>query len=606
MTTTGYILQVISLLGGLALFLFGMDVMGKALERQAGGRLQTILAKMSSTPVRGFLLGLAVTAVIQSSSATTVMVVGFVNSGIIVLRQAIGIIMGANVGTTVTAWILSLSSLQGDSLLVQIFKPSTLAPLLGVIGIILYMASRSEGKKGIGMILLGFMVLMTGMELMSGSMQFLEDEEWFRNLFVSLQNPVLGVLAGAVLTGIIQSSSASVGILQGLSTTGAVTFGAAIPIIMGQNIGTCVTALLASVGTTKNARRAAIVHLYFNIIGVVLFLTVFYLINLFHPWPFLNDSTNAAGIAVVHTTFNVCTTAVLLPLNRVLEKLALRTIPDSPEPERTALLDQRLLATPAVAVQRAHEITCRMARDAIQAFQTAVGLTHTYDQKKMDQLGELEAETDHYEDALGTYLVKLSGESLAVDDNRRLNTLLFTISDFERIADHAVAIGKAAKEIKEKPVLFSKQAKGELATLERAVGDILNQTVDAFAQRDLKSAAEVESQEQVVDWLVHEIKSRHVERLRQGTCTVEYGFVLEDLLTAYERIADHCSSVAVEMLQAASGKMERHEYLGALKAGNLRESAQFQQRYQEFKQRYSFPEDQPGGKGGTAEVREKD
>ena len=591
MTTTGYILQVISLLGGLALFLFGMDVMGKALERQAGGKLQTILARMSDTPIKGFLLGLAVTAVIQSSSATTVMVVGFVNSGIMVLRQAIGIIMGANVGTTVTAWILSLASLEGDSFLVQIFKPTTLAPLLGVIGILLYMAGRKESLKGAGMVLLGFMVLMTGMDLMSGAMGFLEDEAWFRNLFLSLQNPVLGVLAGAVLTGIIQSSSASVGILQGLSVTGAVTFGAAIPIIMGQNIGTCVTALLSSVGTTKNARRAAIVHLYFNIIGVILFLTVFYLINFIHPWPFLHDATNAVGIAVVHTTFNVCTTAVLLPLNRVLEKLAMRTIPASPEPERTTLLDERLLTTPAVAVQRAHEITCRMAQDAIEAFRIAVGLTSNFDEKEMERLRELENETDHYEDALGTYLVKLSGERLAVDDNRRLNTLLFTISDFERIADHAKDIGKAGREIKEKPVHFSEQAKGELATLERAVGDILTQTVDAFARRDLKSAAQVESQEQVVDYLVHEIKTRHVERLRQGTCTVEYGFVLEDLLTACERIADHCSSVAVEMLQASSGKMERHEYLGALKAGSLEESAQFQQRYQEMKKRYAFPED---------------
>ena len=591
MTTTGYILQVISLLGGLALFLFGMDVMGKALERQAGGKLQTILARMSDTPIKGFLLGLAVTAVIQSSSATTVMVVGFVNSGIMVLRQAIGIIMGANVGTTVTAWILSLASLEGDSFLVQIFKPTTLAPLLGVIGILLYMAGRKESLKGAGMVLLGFMVLMTGMDLMSGAMGFLEDEAWFRNLFLSLQNPVLGVLAGAVLTGIIQSSSASVGILQGLSVTGAVTFGAAIPIIMGQNIGTCVTALLSSVGTTKNARRAAIVHLYFNIIGVILFLTVFYLINFIHPWSFLHDATNAAGIAVVHTTFNVCTTAVLLPLNRVLEKLAMRTIPDSPEPEHTTLLDERLLATPAVAVQRAHEITCRMANESIEAFRIAVGLTHSFDEKKMERLRELEDETDRLEDALGTYLVKLSGEQLAVDDNRRLNTLLYTIGDFERIADHAVDIGKAGREIKEKPVLFSEQAKGELATLARAVEDLLVQTVDAFAHRDLRSAAQVEPQEQVVDWLVHEIKTRHVERLRQGTCTVEYGFVLDDLLTACERIADHCSSVAVEMLQASSGKMERHEYLGALKAGSLEESAQFQQRYQEMKKRYAFPED---------------
>ena len=593
MTPTGYILQVISLLGGLALFLFGMDIMGKSLERQAGGRLQTILAQMSSTTIKGFFLGLAVTAVIQSSSATTVMVVGFVNSGIMALRQAIGIIMGANVGTTVTAWILSLSSLEGESLLVQIFKPSTLSPLLGIIGILLFMAAKSEKKKGIGTILLGFTTLMTGMELMSGAMAFLEDETWFQSLFVSFQNPVLGVLAGAVLTGIIQSSSASVGILQGLCVTGAVTFGAAIPIIMGQNIGTCVTAILASVGTNKNARRTAIVHLYFNIIGVILFLSVFYLINLVHPWAFLNQAADAMDIAKIHTTFNLCTTLVLLPMSRVLERLALRTIPEDTAPEKTALLDERLLATPAVAVQRARAITCRMAHLALSAFTTAVGLTHTYDQKTMDTLREMEDETDRYEDALGTYLVKLSGEQLAVADNRRLNTLLYTIGDFERIADHAVSIGAAGQEIKEKPVHFSPQAQEELAVLERAVKDVLERTVTAFISDDLQGAAKVESQEQVVDNLVREIKSRHIQRLRQGTCTVEYGFVLDDLLTAYERIADHCSSIAVEMLQMSAGKMERHEYLGALKGGQLKESAQFNQHYQEYLERYAFPEESP-------------
>ena len=597
MTASGYVLQVISLLGGLALFLFGMDIMGKALERQAGGRLQTILAQMSSTPIRGFLLGLAVTAVIQSSSATTVMVVGFVNSGIMVLRQAIGIIMGANVGTTVTAWILSLSSLQGDSLLIQILKPSTLAPLMGLIGILLFMASKSEKKKGIGTILLGFTTLMTGMELMSDAMGFLENEAWFQRLFVSFQNPLLGVLAGAVLTGIIQSSSASVGILQGLCVTGAVTFGAAIPIIMGQNIGTCVTAMLASVGATKNARRTALVHLYFNIIGVLIFLCAFYLINVLYPWPFMDQSASAAGIAVVHTVFNLCTTAVLLPMNRLLERLALRTIPDAKEPEHTVLLDERLLGTPAVAVQRAREITCCMAEMSSQAFSAAVELTHSFDPKGLEQVRKLEDQTDQYEDALGTYLVKLSGENLAVEDNRRLNTLLYTIGDFERIADHAVSIAVAGQEIKEKPVLFSQAAKEELAVLERAVSDVLSKTIAAFQSDDLPGAAAIESQEQVVDLLVREIKSRHIKRLRQGTCTVEYGFVLDDLLTAYERIADHCSSVAVEMLQVAAGKLERHEYLGALKAGELRESALFRQRYQEFRERYAFPADQPPAGG---------
>ncbi len=587
-----YLLKIITLLGGLALFLFGMDVMGKSLERLAGGKLQTVLAKMSSTVFRGFFLGMAVTAVIQSSSATTVMVVGFVNSGIMTLKQAIGVIMGSNVGTTVTSWLLSLTALEGDALIVQIFKPSTLAPLLGVIGIVLYMFTKSEKKQGIGTILLGFMALMTGMELMSDSMSFLKNEQWFADLMVSFSNPLLGILAGAILTAVIQSSSASVGILQGLCSTGAVTFGTALPIILGQNIGTCVTAMLSTVGANRNARRTALVHLYFNIVGVAIVGLLFYGIHLIFPWQFLNDTAGAMDIALIHTGFNLIATAILLPMSKLLEKLAYMTIPQQKVHQTPVLLDERLLATPAVAIQRSAEVAGRMADDAAKAMELAIGLTKKYDEGVMEQLLELEDQTDKYQDALGSYLVKLTGQKLSVHDGRLLNTLLYTISDIERIADHAVAIGKAGREIREKNIQFSKQAVEELAVLERAVMDIVSNTVSAYKEQDLAQAVKVEPQEQVVDVLVKEVKSRHVRRLRNGLCSVEYGFVLEDLLTAYERSADHCSNVAVEMLQVAEGKLEAHEYLNALKDGKLTESAKYSERFQKYKEKYAFPEEQ--------------
>lgn len=588
---TVYLLKLISLLGGLALFLFGMDTMGKALERTAGGKLQTILAKMSSSVPKGFLLGLAVTAVIQSSSATTVMVVGFVNSGIMTLKQAVGVIMGSNVGTTVTAWILSLSGLEGDSFLVQVLKPSTLAPLLGTIGIILYMFMKSEKSKNIGTILLGFMALMTGMELMSGSMKFLKDEAWFAQLMVSFSNPIIGILVGAALTAIIQSSSASVGILQSMCSTGAVSFGCAIPVILGQNIGTCVTAMMGSIGANKNARRTAMVHLYFNIIGTLIFLVLFYGLGLFFPWKFLNEACNEMNIAVIHTAFNIAATAILLPMNGLLVKLATLSVPDDKQEEKTELLDERLLGTPAVAIQRAHEIAVRMAEDAAEAMDLAMGLTREYDSTTMEQVLSLEDSTDRYEDALGTYLVKLSGINLTVADNRILNTLLYTVSDIERIADHAVSVGRAAMEMKEKNIQFSQQAQAELAVLERALSDILSRTVDSYRCFDRNLAMKVEPQEQVVDALVREVKSRHIRRLRDGLCSVEYGFVLEDLLTAFERSADHCSNVAVEILQVADGKLEAHEYLNSLKSGELQESAAFAERFARYKAQYAFPEE---------------
>ena len=588
---TAYIFKIITLLGGLALFLFGMDVMGKALERQAGGKLQTILARMSGTVWKGFLLGMGVTAVIQSSSATTVMVVGFVNSGIMTLKQAVGVIMGSNIGTTVTAWILSLSGLEGDSFLIKLFKPSTLAPLIAIIGIVLYMFTKSEKKKGIGTIMLGFMALMTGMDLMSGSMAFLKTEAWFADLMISFTNPFVGILFGAVLTAVIQSSSASVGILQGLCSTGVVTFGAAIPIILGQNIGTCVTAIMGSIGANRNARRTAMVHLLFNIVGAVMFAVVFYGINLFAPWQFLGDSVRAWDISVIHTGFNLIATAALMPLNGLLVKLAYVLVPQQNIPQKTELLDTRLLATPAVAVQRAHEVACEMAADAAKAMHLAMGLTKKYEEGVVEQVVELEDKTDRYEDALNTYLVKLSTMNLSVRDNRILNTLLYTVSDIERMADHAMAVAKAAREIHEKNIEFSAQAKGELEVLERAVMDIMDRTIAAYGSFDRELAARIEPQEQVVDSLVREIKSRHVRRLRDGLCTVEYGFVLEDLLTACERTADHCSNVAIEMLQVTEGKLEAHEYLNALKAGELHESAAFAEQFAQYKAQYAFPEE---------------
>ena len=518
------------------------------------------------------------------------MVVGFVNSGIMTLQQAVGVIMGSNVGTTITTWILSLSGLEGDSFLIQLFKPSALAPIIGAFGIALFMG-KSESKKGIGTIMLGFLALMTGMDLMGDSMEFLENEPWFAQLMISFTNPIIGILFGAGLTAVIQSSSASVGILQGLCVTGAVTYGSALPIILGQNIGTCVTAIMGSIGANRNARRTAIVHLLFNVVGVALFSIVFYGLGIFIDWKFLDQTAAAWDIAIIHTSFNLGATAVLLPMNKLLVKLAYLVIPAEHTPQKQELLDERLLATPAVAVQRSHEIAGRMAAAAVNAVESAISLTRNFDEDTFKSIAALEDETDNYQDALGTYLMKLSGSPMAHNDNRTLNALLYTISDLERIGDHAVTLSKAAKEMQEKNINFSEQAKAELAVLERAISDVLKRTLDAFSTGDLKLAMKVEPIEQVVDSLVREVKSRHVRRLRDGKCTVEYGFVLDDLLTSYERIADHCSNVAVEMIQAAMDKMDAHEYLNALKAGELEESAEYLERLNRYKSQYQFPEE---------------
>ena len=580
------IFNLFTLMGGLALFLYGMNLMGESLEQQAGGKLQVILSKLSDNPLKGFLLGLGVTAVIQSSSATTVMVVGFVNSGIMQLHQAVGIIMGSNVGTTVTSWLLSLTGIQGDSFWVKMLKPSSFGPILAFAGIILAMFCKSSKKKGVGNILLGFFILMTGMEFMSSSMKPLADMPWFSSLFLHFSNPILGVLAGAALTAIIQSSSASVGILQALALTGSVTYGSAIPIIMGQNIGTCVTAMISSVGASKNAKRAAFVHLYFNVIGVVLFLTAFYSLNALLHFEIIHDTVSVMGIAVIHSTFNVITTLVLLPFNRVLEKLAILTVPDGTSKDAAApLLDKRLLGTPAVATSRAHQCTVDMAQLAQSGLLKAMSLVHIWNDQVSDEVVEQEAQVDHYEDALGTYLVQLSGLPLTVDDNRTVNTLLYSLSDLERISDHSLNLRKSALEVRDKQVTFSHQALEDLNLVEWAVQDIVNLTVQAFANQDNNAARQVEPLEQVIDEIVHQVRSHHVERLQNGQCSITNGFILADLLTCYERVADHCSNVAVAMIEVAHDSFDTHEYLNSVKAIK---DASFARYYDEYKKKYTF------------------
>ena len=583
------IFNVFSLFGGLAMFLFGMDTMGKALEKQAGGQLQKILSRLTDNPIKGFALGLIVTAIIQSSSATTVMVVGFVNSGIMQLHQAIGIIMGSNVGTTVTSWILSLSGLEGDTFFIQLLKPSSFSPLLAFIGIILYMC-RSERKKGIGTIFIGFAILMTGMSAMSAAVEPLEHEPWFTEMFVKFSNPILGVLAGTILTAIIQSSSASVGILQALSSTGVITYSSALPIIMGQNIGTCATALISSVGTNKNARRAAMVHLYFNLIGVTVFLVSFYTLNGFLHFSFVGDIIEPWGIAIVHSVFNLCTTIILLPFANVLEKLAVLTIPDDAKKEEFALLDERLLNTPAVAAERARAATADMAELARVGVLQAMSLTHNWNEEMARKVAEQEKQVDRYEDALGTYLVKLSSCELNHEDSKHVNTLLHTISDFERISDYSVSVMESAREIHEKSVSFSHDAREELQVLEDVVQDLLNRTTEAFRKDDLHLAGKVEPMETVVNELVRAIKARHIARLQAGSCSIEYGFVLDDLLTSYSRVCDHCSNVAVAQIEVAQDSFDTHAYLKDLRHGNAAEESEaFRRRLDRYRARYPFP-----------------
>ena len=582
------IFGVLSLFGGLAMFLFGMDVMGKGLERQAGNKLQSLLEKLTSNPLKGFVLGLGVTAIIQSSSATTVMVVGFVNAGIMQLKQAVGIIMGANVGTTVTSWILSLTGISGDSFFIKMLKPSSFTPILAVIGIILFMTSKTDKKKNIGTILLGFAVLMFGMEQMSGAVKPLTDVPQFTNLFTLFTNPVLGIIVGAVLTAVIQSSSASVGILQALSVTGAVTYANAVPIIMGQNIGTCITAILSSVGANKSAKRAAAVHLYFNIIGVIVFCILFYSAKAVLNFSFINDPVSQVGIAVVHTAFNVTATVIILPFSNFLVKLACMTVKDKENEtnaEDSISLDERFFAVPAVAVSHSEQVAVKMFKISNKAVTEAISVIKSFSNEKVSDIENLETEVDKYEDVLGSYLVKLSNKDMTDSDSRRISRILHTIGDFERISDHAVNIKKAAQEMNEKGISFSSEAKIELNVLEEAIKRILEISENAFEKNDVAEAKKVEPLEQVVNELARTVKSRHVERLKNGICTIELGFILSDLINNYERIADHCSNIAIAIIEVNRGSFDTHGYIIDIKESK---DGDYTNMYNEYRKTYAL------------------
>lgn len=560
------IFNVLTMIGGLCLFLFGMNLMGQALERRAGGKLQSLLDKMTGSVPTGFLTGLGITAIIQSSSATTVMVVGFVNSGLMTLRQAINVIMGANVGTTVTAWLLSLAGISGSNIWVNLLKPSSFTPVLALIGIIFYMFCKSGKKKDTGMILLGFATLMFGMETMSGAVSGLKDVPAFASLFLMFKNPILGVLAGALLTGIIQSSSASVGILQALAVTGQVSYAAAIPIIMGQNIGTCVTALISSVGTQKNAKRAAVVHLMFNVIGVVVLLTAFWIVKIVFAPAILDENTTMSGIAIAHSLFNILCTAMLLPAGGLLEKLAIRIVPDKGGKEQPVELEERLLITPSVALGRCRAVAGEMARCAGEALHMALTTFENYSPELAESIRENESRCDRYEDELGTYLVRLSAQQLSDAESEEATELLKIIGDFERISDHAVNLLAASEELRSKGLGFSATAEKELKVLIGAVSEILNTAERAFSEKDLAAAAQVEPLKQVIVALKEQMRTRHILRMQQGHCSIEAGFVWSDLLTDLERTADHCSNIAGCVLDAANHGLNLHETLRAMRA----------------------------------------
>lgn len=576
--------DVLSLVGGLALFLFGMNIMGTSLEKKAGGQLKAVLGKMTDNPAKGFLLGLVVTSIIQSSSATTVMVVGFVNSGIMTLHQAVGPIMGANVGTTVTGWILSLTAIKGGGFM-DLLKPDSFVPVLALIGIYLLMFSKKSKSKDTAMILLGFATLMTGMETMSDAVAGLKEVPQFTSLLTFFSNPVLGVLAGAVLTAIIQSSSASVGILQALSTTGTITYGTAIPVIMGMAIGTCITAVLSSIGANKNAKRATLVHLYFNIFGTIAALALFYGANAIFKFDFFDNTTNEVGIAVVNTAYKMFCVLMWSPMLGVLEKLATVSIRDAEEKEKYEMLDERLLATPTVAVERCHSVALSMAEVALKSINDALSLLDSYDEKISEAVYKAEKKTDKYEDKLGTYLVKISALELTEEDSMETSKLLHVIGDIERLADHAVNVLESAREISEKKLNFSGECKQELGQMISAVKEIVSLSYDAFAENDLEKAKLVEPLEQVVDDLQDVLKARHVKRLQKGECTVELGFVLSDLLRNLERISDHCSNIAGLVLEMdKSHDMSIHKYLKKVRKGEN----DYNNRYEEFSQKYSI------------------
>lgn len=563
--------SILTLLGGLALFLYGMQVMGDGLAKVSGGKLEQILENLTSNPVKAVILGAGVTAVIQSSSATTVMVVGFVNSGIMKLSQAVGVIMGANIGTTITSWILSLAGIESSNFFIRLLKPTSFAPVMALIGVIFLVFLNNPKKKDIGIILVGFAVLMFGMESMSGAVKPLADVPEFTSILTAFSNPLLGVLAGTVLTAVIQSSSASVGILQALCMTGAVPYSSALPIIMGQNIGTCVTALLSAVGANKNAKRAAMVHLYFNLIGTVVFMAAFYLINAVVGFSFFGDAATPAGIAVLHSTFNITATVLLLPFAKLLEKLACLTIREkdtpaiSPEDREFMILESRFLEKPAFAVEQSRNAARKMAQESHKALFTALDLVDKYSEEDALRVETMESKVDRYEDELGTYLVKLGHKDLSERDSRSLSIMLHCIGDFERISDHAVNIMESAKELYSKGASFSASAIAELKVLERAVEDIVNTAYRVFDKQDVKLAEEIEPLEEVIDELSKELKRRHIQRLRKGECTIEMGFILSDITTSLERIADHCSNIGVCVTQVREDLYDTHSHLDIVK-----------------------------------------
>lgn len=584
--------DVLNLLGGIALFLFGMHTLSAALEKLAGGKLEHWLEKATSRPIKGVVLGAIITAVIQSSAATTVMIIGFVNSGLMKLSQAIGVIMGANIGTTATSWLLSLQSIDGSEgfSVLNLLKPATFTPILAVIGVILIMFTKSDRKKTIGTILAGFAVLMFGMNAMSSATAGLEQNETFCNILMMFSNPILGVIAGAVLTAVLQSSSASIGILQSIAiSTGKVTYAIALPLLLGQNIGSCVTALISSIGANKPAKRVAVVHLYFNVIGTVLFLSVFYLINAFIDLPFMQDSLNAVGIAVIHTGFNILTTALFLPFTKKLERLACLTVRDKPGEKKqdAPMLDERLLKTPSVAIEQCRNVSIRMAELTLETLRTSLEVVMEYDQKKCNEVIDNENSIDLYEDKIGSYILKISSKDLSETDSKIVSMMLHTIGDLERISDHAVNIIEAAGEMHTKKIKFSDQALRELKVMIKAVSEILDMSINSFINADVNLAKCVEPLEDVIDQLRNELKSRHIERLRSGKCTIELGFILQDLLTNFERVSDHCSNIAVYLIQINDNSMDTHEYMNELKK---LDRSEFMDEFNDYSKKYILPD----------------
>jgi len=581
------IFDVLTLICGLSMFLFGMNVMSDSLKRSAGNKLKATLGKMTSNKLKGFLLGLGVTAVIQSSGATTVMVVGFVNSGTMTLSQAVGVIMGANVGTAVTSWLTGLSGIEGAANVIQFIKPSESSwiSILALVGILLIMISKRGKRRDLGTVFLGFVVLMIGMETMSSAVSGLKDSTAFQSVITAFQNPILGLLVGIVMTAIVQSSSASVGILQSLTTTGAITYGAAIPIIMGQNIGACVTTLISAAGANKNGKRAALVHLYFNIIGVAVILSLFYIANAMFKFAFVDTPIGTMGVALVHTLFKILSVALFAPFTKQLEKLATISVKSSDEPEKENLLDDRLLKSPTIAVGRANDVAHEMAKISFEAMKNSLGLLFNYDIKAGAVIRKQEEKADVYEDALGTYLVKLSAENLTESDSHQVTKLLHTISDFERISDHAVNVVESAEEILDNKVIFSDEARHEIDVLTCAIDEILDITSRAFIDNDLDLAATVEPLEQTVDHLRDTIKSNHILRLQKSECTIEHGFVLNDILTNCERVSDHCSNIAGCVIELSKyDSLNMHEYLNKIKSGERN----FKKKYEEYMQKYSL------------------